>query len=310
MLVGIEWGDDAGIYKLNEETALIQTVDFFSPIVDNPYEFGQIAAANSMSDIYAMGGVPITAMNIIGFPIEKLEHKVLEDIMRGGLDKIEEAGASLVGGHSVDDLELKYGLSVTGVVHPNNIWANTGAAIGDKIILTKPIGVGIVSTAIKAEIASISDQKETIVLMSKLNQLASDAAKITGSVHACTDITGFGLIGHLSHILMASKVSANLFVNKIPLVNGSLSYSKMGLVPKGAHDNQKFYKKFVETKSDISTEMIDILYDPQTSGGLLFCIKSDKVHKLCDEMISRGESEPAIIGEIISKEDREKIILV
>ena len=296
--MGIETADDAGVYKLTDEIALVQTIDFFTPMVDDPFHFGQIAAANALSDIYAMGGKPLTAMNLMGFPVNVLDISVLKTIIRGGLDKIQESGAILVGGHSVDDQELKYGLSVTGVVRPDSIWSNSGAKAGDKIILTKPIGLGVVNTAIKAEMASEEEIKNAVRIMSRLNRISSEVMAQIGGVHACTDVTGFGLIGHLYNICRFSHVNVRLFAERIPLIDKAEEYSKMGLLPAGAYANRKFYQSNVESKSDLSDFFSDLLYDPQTSGGLLVCVDAEKSDILLNTLFEKGETWCAIVGEV------------
>lgn len=307
LLIGFESAEDAGVYKLTEEIALVQTVDFITPMVDDPYHFGQIAAANSLSDVYAMGGRPVTAMNVIGFPVGSLDISVLKTVIRGGLDKIYESGALLVGGHSVDDKEFKYGLSVTGVVRPDQIWSNSGARDGDKVILTKPVGLGVMNTAIKAKMASDGQIKEAIGIMSRLNNISSEAMREAGGVHACTDVTGFGLIGHLYNICKHSNVTVRLYADNIPVVSGSLDYCQMGLLPAGAHANRRFYQSHLESKSGVPGFLLDLFYDPQTSGGLLACIDPDRLDILMDKMSEKGESWCAQIGEVTGP--GQKIIL-
>jgi selenide,water dikinase len=307
LLIGIETAADAGIYKLTDKIALVQTVDFLTPMVDDPFYFGQIAAANSLSDVYAMGGKPLTAMNLIGFPVRNLDLSVLKTIIKGGLDKLHEAGAVLVGGHSTDDQELKYGLSVTGLVSPDKIWSNSGARDGDKIILTKPIGVGVLNTAIKANMASGEEIKIGIQVMAHLNQTSSETMAEVGGVNACTDVTGFGLIGHLYNICRNSHVSAKLYSNKIPLIDGAQNYCQMGLLPAGAHANRQFYQSHVYIETNISDAFLDLLYDPQTSGGLLASIDSERLAVLLNRFADKGESWCTVIGEISSS--GEEIIL-
>lgn len=273
-------------------------MDFFTPMVDDPYDFGQIAAANSLSDIYATGGKPLTAMNIIGFPVNDLDLSVLQRIVKGGLDKIYESGAVLVGGHSIDDQELKYGLSVTGIVNPYKAWSNTGARQGDKILLTKPIGLGVLNTAIKADMASNEEVKNAIQIMAHLNRDSSEVMAQIGGVHACTDVTGFGLIGHLYNICKYSHVSMRLYVERIPIIDGAENYCKMGLLPAGAYANRKFYQSHVKIMSNISDSLLDLLYDPQTSGGLLACIDPEILNPLIDNLSEKGESWCRVIGEI------------
>ena len=242
--MGIETSDDAAIYKVTDDIALIQTVDFFTPVVDDPYTFGQIAAANSLSDVYAMGGEPKIALNIVGFP-NCLDPSVLGEILAGGADKVKEAGAVLVGGHSVQDEEPKYGLCVTGFVHPKKIFKNYGCQPGDVLILTKQIGSGIINTAVKAEMASEHEVCEAVRVMSSLNKKAKEAAE-GFSIHACTDVTGFGLLGHCVEMAQASGVSFHLSVQDIAFLDGAAEYAKMGLVPAGAYRNREYAGDAVE----------------------------------------------------------------
>ena len=276
-------------------------------MVNDPYQFGQIAAANSLSDVYASGGKPLTAMNLIGFPIDALGLSILKMIIKGGLDKIHEAGAVLVGGHSIDDQELKYGLSVTGIVHPNKIWSNQGAREGDKVILTKPIGLGVLNTAIKADMVSDEEIDHAVRIMARLNRVTAEVMAEVGGIHACTDVTGFGLIGHLFNICKHSHVTARLFQDRIPRIDGAENYCQMGLLPAGAYANRKFYQSHVRISSEISDARTDLLYDPQTSGGLLACVDSEKIDRLMERLSGMGESWCAVIGEIDGTE--EKIIL-
>jgi len=293
---------------LNKETALIQTVDFLTPVVDDPYLFGQIAAANSLSDVYAMGGSPIAAMNLVSFPVNSLDISILKGIIEGGLEKIHEAGASLVGGHSVDDKELKYGLSVTGIVHPDEIWSNKGARLHDKILLTKPLGLGVLNSAIKGGIASKEDIGHAIKIMIRLNRISSEVMKGTGGIHTCTDVTGFGLIGHLYNICKNSNVSIRLYTDQIPVIEGVYKYAKMGLLPGALHANRKFYKSHVEIRSNIPEFLLDILYDPQTSGGLIIFADPQKHETLLNALWGKGESWSRLIGEVIT-EPGDKIVL-
>jgi selenide,water dikinase len=298
LLIGIDSSEDAGVYKLTEEIALVQTIDFFTPMIDDPYDFGQIAAANSLSDVYATGGKPLTAMNMIGFPVNDLDLSVLQRIINGGLEKIYESGAVLVGGHSVDDQELKYGLSVTGIVHPNKIWSNVGARQGDKILLTKPIGLGVFNTAIKADMASDEEVKSAVRIMAHLNRVSSEVMAQSGGVHACTDVTGFGLIGHLYNICKYSNVRIRLNTENIPIIKGAENYCKMGLLPAGAYLNRKFYESRIKASSNISDLLLDLFYDPQTSGGLLAFIDPEKIDPLLDDLAEKGESWCRVIGEV------------
>lgn len=292
------------MYKLSDEIALVQTVDFFTPMVDDPCHFGQIAAANSLSDIYAMGGTPLTAMNLIGFPVNSLELSVLTTVIQGGLEKIHEAGAVLVGGHSVDDQELKYGLSVTGIVRPDRVWTNAGARAGDRVILTKPLGLGVLNTAIKADMASEGEISEAVRVMARLNRIPAEVLAEIGGIHACTDITGFGLIGHLYNICRFSKVCVKLFVDRIPVIKGAENYCRMGFLPAGAYANRRFYQSHVENASRVPDAAVDLLYDPQTSGGLLACVAPEMAEPLCARMSERGETWCAVIGEVTEQGER------
>ena len=307
ILVGMETGDDAGVYRLTDDLAIIQTVDFITPIVDDPYTFGQIAAANSISDIYAMGGTPITAMNVVCFPIGSQELSILTDILRGGLDKIKEAGVALVGGHSVSDEELKYGLSVTGIIHPSQILRRSGAHIGDKIILTKPIGTGIVSTAIKGGIADAKAIELAVRSMTTLNKKAAELMR-TADVHACTDVTGFSLRGHGYGMIKDSQVGMEINISSIPVFATAKEFAAMGLVPGGARRNRDYYSSHIEQACEISDEMRDILFDPQTSGGLLIAVSSDTADELVKKMHRSKITDAAIIGRI-TDEPKGKIVL-
>jgi selenide,water dikinase len=292
--------DDAGVYKISDDLAIIQTIDFFTPIVDSPYDFGQIAVANALSDVYAMGGKPLTAMNVVCFPTKKLDISILQDILKGGIDKMMEAGVILVGGHSIDDAELKYGLSVTGVVHPGKMITNSGAKVGDKLILTKPLGTGIISTALKAG----KVDKELVAVMTKsmatLNKIASEQMQEVG-VNACTDVTGFGFLGHASQLAKNSQVSMKVDSSSIPLFEEAKEFAKKGLCPGGLRRNMEFYGKMVELSAQVPEYMRDILFDPQTSGGLLISIAEKKADVLLGRLKNAGIVETAIVGEIISR---------
>ena len=300
VLVGLDTSDDAGVYQLNDEVALVQTVDFFTPIVDDPFTFGQVAAANALSDVYAMGGTPLTAMNLVAFPIQTLSSSILKEILRGGLSKIDEAGVALVGGHTIEDQEIKYGLSVTGIVHPDKILSNAKAVVGDKLVLTKPLGTGIISTALKAGMASEKAVKEMVESMIALNQKASERMKTFGA-HACTDITGFGFIGHALEMVMASRIGMVIDSKKIPLLSGVMEYAGLGLIPGGAYSNCRFYSCRVEVDSGVSNLLMDILYDPQTSGGLLISLPPDQAEALVETLKKEGEVNSSIIGEVVSE---------
>jgi selenide,water dikinase len=302
LLVGMETADDAGVYKLSEGTALVQTVDVITPIVDDPHRFGQIAAANAISDIYAMGGKPLTAMNIIGFPRLSLDIAVLTEILQGGLEKIHEAGAVLMGGHTVDDGELKYGLAVTGTVHPQKIFTNQGAQIGDTLVLTKALGTGLIATAHKAEMAEAGVLQTAVDSMVRLNGPAAEAMKAC-EAHACTDVTGFGFLGHAFEMASASGLTLRFFYSQMPVFPGAREYAAQGLVPGGAYCNQSYYGPHASLAETIpETERI-ILFDPQTSGGLLIAVPSRRQKDLLSMLKDKGVSEAAIVGEVLPRQD-------
>ena len=290
--------DDAGVYKITDDIAIIQTVDFFTPIVDDPYWFGQIAAANALSDVYAMGGVPKTAMNLVAFPLKQMDISILRQIIQGGLDKMKEAGVVLLGGHSVEDDELKYGLSVTGFIHPDRILTKKDLKVGDRLILTKPLGTGIINTAIKGGLASAEIIETVTHLMATLNR---DAAEIMQDypVHACTDITGFGLLGHLAEMVVDSEFGVEIQANRVPLLPESLEYAAMGLVPAGLYKNREFRQAMVDISPSVDTFIQDILFDPQTSGGLLICVDRKSTEDLADRLKEKGMDKTAIIGEVL-----------
>lgn len=299
--------DDAGVYKISEDLALIQTVDFFTPIVDDPYMFGQIAAANSLSDVYAMGGQPLTAMNIVCFPIKMMDISVLREILRGGLDKMKEAGVTLAGGHSVEDSELKYGLSVTGIIHPSRVLTNVGAAPGDKLVLTKPLGTGIINTAIKAGMVDEGLAEKVIRSMARLNRSAAEVVQEIGA-RACTDVTGFGLLGHAFEMIQGTGRGIIIYASQVPLFPEAVSFAEMGLVPGGAYRNRDFRIHQVDTDPDVSRYLSDIFFDPQTSGGLLVAVPEEKANKMVERLKEKGIDEATIIGEIID-EPKERIIV-
>lgn len=302
LLVGIETSDDAAIYKVTDDIAMIQTVDFFTPIVDDPYMFGQIAAANSLSDVYAMGGEPKVALNIVGFP-NCLDPAILGEILAGGADKVKEAGAVLVGGHSVQDDEPKYGLCVSGFVHPDKIFKNYGCKPGDILILTKQIGSGVVNTAIKAQMASESSIQEAVTVMSSLNKKAKEVVEHY-PVTACTDITGFGLLGHCCEMATASEVTFEIKVEEIAYMEEAISYAKMGLVPGGAYRNREHSGKHVDT-SRVAEHYVDLLYDPQTSGGLLISVAPEYVEQIMEDFANKQmETKVSIIGKVVEKGEK------
>jgi selenide,water dikinase len=282
---------------------MIQTLDFFTPIVDDPYMFGQIAAANALSDVYAMGGKPLIALNIVGFP-KKLDPQILADILKGGADKVIEAGALLVGGHSVDDSEPKYGLSVSGIVHPDKVLTNSGAKVGDVVVLTKPVGSGILNTALKADFASEESIQETIEVMATLNKITAELA-IKYRVSAMTDITGFGVIGHLSEVTRNSQVSMIIDHSQIPLIKGVKNCAKMGYIPGGNKKNQEYYSTMVEYTESMDPVYLPLLNDPQTSGGLAIIMPREDAEKYLEEVKVSYRWPCALIGEVIEKGDKE-----
>lgn len=300
LLVGLDTSDDAAVYKINEDLALIQTLDFFTPIVDDPYIFGQIAAANSLSDVYAMGGDPKLAMNIVCFP-NCLSPDVLGEILKGGHDKVKEAGAIVIGGHTVEDDEPKYGLSVAGFVHPNKVLTNKNAKPGDVLVLTKPLGLGIINTAIKGELVDKDSYEEAVKAMSTLNKYAKEAMEGVEGVNSLTDITGFGLIGHALEMATASSVTIKIRCKDVPVIPKAFEYAKMGLVPAGAYANKTYAGDKVDIHDDVSEDMVDILFDPQTSGGLLVSISKENVEELLQNLKSTP-TEFAVIGEVLEKQ--------
>jgi len=296
----MEHADDAGVYRLRDDLAIIQTVDFFTPIVDDPYLFGRIAVTNALSDVYAMGGKPLTAMNIVCFPVGKMDIGILREILRGGLDQMREAGVVLVGGHSVEDDEPKYGLSVTGVIHPDRVLANQGAKPGDRLILTKALGSGIVSTAVKGGVAEPSLQRRSVATMMELNRKAAELISERSDVHACTDITGFGLLGHAMEMIEGSQTGMIINSGAVPHFDGLQELVEMGVVPGGLVKNRKFRQHQVEKGADCPDWIFDLLFDPQTSGGLFISLPEAGANELLAKMKNAGMADAAIIGEVVS----------
>ena len=306
--MGLDTSDDAGVYQISDEVALVQTVDFFTPIVDDPFTFGQIAVANALSDVYAMGGTPLTGMNLVAFPIKTLSRSILKDILLGGLSKMEEAGVALVGGHTVDDPEVKYGLAVTGVIHPKKILTNAKAKVGDRLVLTKPLGTGIIATALKGGMASEEAVKKMVESMVALNRKASEWMRAFGA-HACTDITGFGFIGHALEMVLASQVGMVIRSKDIPIFPEAIEYAKLGLIPGGADSNRQFFSCRTEIHSSVPGFLIDVLYDPQTSGGLLISLASTEQERLVETLKKEGDIYSSVVGEVV-EEPRGKIQIV
>lgn len=296
LLVGLEKADDAAVYRISDDVAVIQTVDFFTPIVDDPFDYGAIAAANSLSDVYAMGGEPLTAMNVVGFPRDQLDLSILRDIMRGGAATMADSGAVLVGGHSVKAPELFYGLSVLGRVHPDRIVTNSGARAEDRLVLTKPLGTGVLTTALKKGLIDPEHLVFVTAMMRRLNREAAQAM-VSVQAHACTDITGFGLLGHLYEMATNSRVDAYIYAESVPLLPGALEYAKAGHKPGGLAANRRFLEKRLSVSAKCDPDRVDLLFDPQTSGGLLIAVAPDRVAELLEALEGSG-TEGHEIGEI------------
>lgn len=311
MIVGIATGDDAGVYRVSESVALVQTLDFFTPVVDDPYRYGKIAAANSLSDVYAMGGKPLTVMNILCFPIRDREASELGAILRGGADKIAEAGAALVGGHSVDDPEPKYGLSVTGLVDPDHVATNAGAQPGDAIVLTKALGTGIITTAAKFDECDPAVLEAACVSMETLNAGGARAMGavgiVPGGVHAATDITGFGLLGHLFHMARASGVRLELFSGEMPVLPEAETLAALGNVTRGGRENGAYLDHALEYAESVEETRRQLLLDPQTSGGLAICVAPDRVSDLLGALEREGVATRAIIGRVLAGEPQIRV---
>lgn len=300
LLVGTETADDAAVYKINDDLAMIQTVDFFTPVVDDPYLFGQIAAANALSDVYAMGGEPKVALNLAAFP-DCLDIEILGEILKGGADKVIEAGAVLAGGHTISDNEPKYGLCVSGFVDPKLMWKNYGAETGDVLILTKPLGTGILSTAIKGELASEDEIEAAVKNMTYLNRYARDIAA-EFSIHSCTDITGFGIAGHAMEMAKGSEKTLILDTGSLPVLKGVQAYTEMGLIPAGAYRNREYLEEDVESRIS-GTWQEDLIYDPQTSGGLLIAVSEEETPELL-KRLNTLELPSAMIGKVTEKQEK------
>lgn len=300
LLVGYDSRDDAAVYRISDELAIVQTLDFFPPMIEDPYIFGQIAAANALSDVYAMGGIVRTALNIVCFP-ENMDLNILGEIMRGGAEKVCEAGGVLAGGHSIADATVKYGLSVTGIVNPNKLYANNTGRVGDRLILTKKLGVGIVCTANRVGLADKEDVNEAIASMTKLNKSASEISRAF-DIHACTDITGFGFLGHL-HEMLDERLSCVVHTDSIPVIDGALAGADEFLITAGGQRNRNFLGTAVFFEKT-AFAMQEVLFDPQTSGGLLFAVSPGQADELVNRL--RAAGYPAsIVGELMQKEDKE-----
>ena len=302
VLVGPKTFADAGIYKISDDMATVSTLDFFTPVVNNPYDYGQIAAANALSDVYAMGGKPLTAMNILCYPIKSLDRDIVVEILKGSADKVNEAGAVIIGGHTLQDSEIKYGLSVTGIIHPGRIVTNAEARPGDVLVLTKPLGTGLIISAIKA--GKVFEEHINLATRSMvlLNKTASEAMLEVG-VSACTDITGFGLMGHAYELAEASKVTLSFFAERIPIFDGCERYVKMGLMPGVSKLSKKYLKDAIRINPRVREELVDVLFDAQTSGGLLISIPKGKAEILCTKLKERGALTFDVVGEVHQRED-------
>ena len=298
-MVGANTADDAGVFLLREDLALIQTLDFFTPIVNDPYLFGQIAAANALSDVYAMGGVPLTAMNICCFPVNDMPKDVFRDILRGGQDKVKEAGAALAGGHSIEDTDVKYGLSVTGIVHPDKVVTNAGLKPGQKLVLTKPLGSGVITTAHKGGLAPEGSMEQAVEYMRTLNKLGGEVMQAVGATGG-TDVTGFGLLGHGLELARASRVGMVIHAVEVPLMDGALDMASIGLVPAGSHRNKNFCAKELILSGPDNPVLVDLLADTQTSGGLLFGVEPERLDQAL-ELLAQGGGRGWPVGEVTAE---------
>ncbi len=297
MLVGISTGDDAGVYRVRDDLAIVSTVDFFTPVVDDPFTYGQIAAANAMSDVYAMGGRPITALNLVCWPQSGLPREMLHEVLRGGSEKAKEAGALVVGGHSVADEEVKYGMAVTGVIDPRRVIRNVGAQVGDALILTKPLGTGVLMTAFKRDRLAPEYYDSAVAAMVQLNARAAEVM-LQFEVHAATDVTGFGLVGHSSKMADGSGVTIVFEESDLPLLAGALECCREGMIPGGGARNREFYAPRTKIPEEISDEMIAIAFDPQTSGGLLIAAPDRDAISLVAAMHRAGVGDACIVGRV------------
>jgi selenide,water dikinase len=307
VLVGLEKPDDAGVYRLSDDIALVESVDFFTPVVDDPQLFGRIAAANSLSDVWAMGARAVSAMNVVCFPSGEMDIDVLRRVLAGGLETLREAGVALLGGHSVDDPELKYGLSVTGVVHPDRFLRNAGARAGDKLVLTKPLGTGIIATAIKGDAADEKSVAAAVASMTALNRRRAELMLEHGA-RAATDVTGFGLLGHASEMVEEGDVGLAIEAGAVPLLPGALDLARSGVLPVGLHRNREFYACRVKIDPDVPQPVADLLHDPQTSGGLLMALPPDAAEAFVKTLTEEGSPEARVIGEF-TRENAGKIVV-
>ncbi len=298
LIVGVETSDDAGVFRLRDDLAIVNTVDFFTPVVDDPYTYGQISATNSLSDVYAMGGEPKTAMNIVCFPQNGIDKEVLAEILRGGMDKAIEAGVVLVGGHSVADEEIKYGMAITGVIDPRRVIRNVGAQVGDVVVLTKPLGTGILMTALKKAHLREEEYAAAVTSMSALNDKAA-RVMLRHTVHACTDITGFGLMGHTCEMAMGSGVTLRLHASALPLLPGALRLALEGYITGGCKRNRTYLADKVQASSSVPQDFNEVAFDPQTSGGLLIAVPEREAQALVRDLLAEGVLAAAVIGEAV-----------
>lgn len=299
VLVGTDWADDACVYRINDQQAIVQTLDFFTPIVDDPYTFGAIAAANAISDIYAMGAKPLFALNIVGFPLAQLGHDVLNRILKGGSDKCAEAGIFVTGGHSIDDAEPKYGMCVTGIVHPAKIMSNAGAKVGDKLVLTKPLGVGVLTTAVKRQLRTEAQIEQAIHCMASINRPGGEAIDEIGA-SAATDITGFGLAGHLRGIAGASNVGIKLHVDALPVLPEVMDLIAAGCYPGGTKKNWQHYAQWIDYDASITQHEQILVCDAQTSGGMLISVPAAKCDALVASLRKHNALASAVVGEVVA----------
>lgn len=298
LLVGCGVPDDAGVFRLRPDLAIVQTVDFFTPVVNDPYWFGQIAAANALSDIYTMGATPVTALNLVAYPVCKLGADTLKAILQGGSEKVAEAGAVLLGGHSVEDEEPKYGLSVTGTVHPDQLITNSDAREGDLLVLTKPLGTGVLATALKGNLLGSHEEEDLAVVMATLNATAAEVMCSVG-VNACTDITGFGLLGHLRELAVNSGVDAEVHLASVPFLPRAEELAEEGLLPAGAYRNREHIDEHIQICGNLRQAQVDLLFDPQTSGGLLIAVPAKRGDKLMSGLEQAGIADARVIGRVL-----------
>jgi len=300
LLVGISTGDDAGVFRLRDDLAIVNTIDFFTPVVDDPYTYGQISAANALSDIYAMGGRPVTALNIVCWPQSGMPGGMLAEILRGGADKAREAGAYVVGGHSVADEEVKFGMAITGVIDPRRIIRNVGARPGDALILAKPLGTGILMTAFKRDALSADQYAAAVKVMAQLNAGAA-AAMLEYEVHAATDITGFGLMGHASKMAAGSGVTMIFEESDLPILPGAIELCRAGMIPGGGARNREYYAPMVRIHDEVSEVMAALAFDPQTSGGLLIAVPDAQAIRLLADLHGAGYPDAAVVGRVAER---------